>query len=525
MTAIESLTKIDMPRRGPLFARLILRIYRARGASEARPPLNLPGYLPPVLLVAALLLTVGVFHLLNVSLYGMLQDRLDEGITVQPSNLENPGLQALPADLLGVFELTRRIAPGLDVSAEFAANIMPYLEQDSLTEDERTYLRSYQQDKFTNDPLWIETDLLFRVMQRRAEAADGAVVFAFGAGELEAFLRELTAVSAEKPVMAFMDVMSFTDVPGGPDCPAGSGDGLGCRLEILLAGFASEPNALGLLPGLAPGPLEGRLYSLNTLSSLFRENQSRVEDTRTLITALFEETAQSGAVYRRMLQAVNGPIQWVTVAAALWCALILLFRRSWARLQEAMSSGRRLAALDPEFAGTSCPWGGPDGERMGAARDAVRLYGSQILPYRLLRSLAAEKLQHDKAASPGLIERIVEGYRAQVAEQEYSIVGWLIMLVPTLGFIGTIYGMMQAMGGAHLIVAAQDQSALEASVLQLSEHLGTAFDTTLIALVMAALLEGLRAMTQREEARAFDSLARHARDEIESIRRHIAAEW
>jgi len=524
MTAIQSLGKIGRPRRGPLFARLLMRVYRARGASEARPPLNLPGYLPPILLVAALLLTVGLFHLLNVSLYGMLQDRLEEGITVQPSNLEKPGLQALPADLLGVFELTRRIAPGLDVSAEFAANIMPYLEQESLTEDERAYLRSYQQDKFTNDPLWIETDLLFRVMQRRAEAADGSFVFAFGAGELEAFLRELTAVPAEKPVMAFMDVLSFSDVPGGPDCPEDPEGGLDCRLPILLAGFSPEPSPFGILSGLAPGPLEGRLYSLNTLSSLYRENQSRVEDTRTLITALFEETAQSGAVYRRLLQAVNGPIQWVTVAAALWCALILLFRRSWARLQEAVSSGRRLAAIDPVLGGAGSPWGGSDGEAAGAAREAVHRYGSQILPYRLLRSLAAEKSQHDKAATPGLIERIVEGYRAQVAEQEYSIVGWLIMLVPTLGFIGTIYGMMQAMGGAHLIVAAQDQAALEASVLQLSRHLGTAFDTTLIALVMAALLEGLRAMTQREEARAFDSLARHARDEIEGIRRHLAAE-
>jgi len=516
MTAIDSVTK-------NVSARILMRIYRAKGASEARPPLNLPGYMPPLLLIVALLLTVGLFHLLNASIYQLLQERLDEGISVQPSSLESPGLQALPADLLGVFELTRRIAPGLDVSAEFAANIMPYLEQESLTEDERAYLSSYQRDKFTNDPLWIETDLLFRVMQRRAEStADGAPVFAFGADELAAFLEELTAITAEKPVMAFMDVFSFTHVPGGPACP--DVETPACRLDILLAGFAAQPSFLGLLADLQPGPLEGRLFSLNTLSSLYRENQSRVEDTRTLITALFEEVSQSGAVYRRLLQAINGPIQWVTVAAALWCALILLFRRAWARMQEAMSGGRRLAALDPVLSEGSRPWGDMAGESFSAARASADRYSSQILPYRLLRSLAVEKSQHAEAATPGLIERIVEGYRAQVAEQEYSIVGWLIMLVPTLGFIGTIYGMMQAMGGAHLIVAAQDQSALEASVLQLSRHLGTAFDTTLIALVMAALLEGLRAMTQREEARAFDSLARHAHDEIEVIRRHLVAE-
>jgi len=515
----------DGPARGAwrgrgLFARLLLRIYRARGAGEARPPLNLPGYMPPLLLLASLILTAGLFHLINTGLYTMLQERLETGITVQPSRMEGTGAQTLPADLLGVFGLTRRIAPELDVSAEFAANVMPYLEKDALTDDERAYLRNYQRDKFTNDPLWIETDLLFRAMRSDGETAAGSSVFGFGAAELESFLEELKAVGPDKPAMDFMRVFSFADVPAGPACPAA--DNLSCRLPVLLAGFRPDPNIVGLLPQLLPGSLEGRLFTLNTLSSDYRENESHVEDTRTLIAALFEEVAQSGATYRRMLEAVNGPIQWVTVAAALWCALILLFRRSWASLQEALIGGRRLEALGPELAGIARPWGRGSLTEEKRVRAAARAYGSQILPYRLLRSLAAEQRQHERDATPGLVERIVESYRVQVADQEYSIVGWLIMLVPTLGFIGTIYGMMRAMGGAHLIVAAETQDALEASVLQLSQHLGTAFDTTLIALVMAALLEGLRALTQRDEARLFDSLSRHARDDIEQIRRHLA---
>lgn len=509
-------------RRGAVLDRLLLSVYRARDAADSRPPLGLPGYLPPLLLLAAILLATAIFHTANTLLYTGLQSRLDAGITVRPPVREGGGSELLPADLLGVFALTRRIAPELDVSAEFAANVMPYLEKEALTEEERSYLRNYQEDKFTNDPLWIETDLLFRVMRRRAEAAGGEPAFAFGKDELAGFLRGLGELADDKAVMEFLEVFSFEAVPGAPRCPGEDAAALDCRLAILLAGFRPDPNLLGVLPMEQPDTLEGRLYAVDSLSPAYRENEARIADTRTLIEALFDATAETAGAYRRTLEAINGPIQWTTLTLSIWCALILLFRRAWARLQTRLSAGRRLGLVDAGLAEAPSPWG-PQSEGHGEpVRRAARRFGSQMLPFRLLRSLAAEETRRGSQADLRLVDRIIEGYRDQVADREYTLVGWLITVVPTLGFIGTIYGMMQAMGGAHLIVAATGQSELEASVLQLSKHLGTAFDTTLIALVMAALLEGLRGTTQRREAEAFDALARRARSDLETLRRRVA---
>jgi len=524
MTANQAMPQ-DRPAEGRasyVLDRLLMRIYRARGAASARPPLNLPNYLSPVLLALAVVLAAAVFHTANSLIYAGLQSRLEEGITVRPPARESAGAQMLPDDLLGVFALTRRIAPELDVSAEFAANVMPYLEKDALTEDERAYLRNYQEAKFTNDPLWIETDLLFRVMRRRAEGAAGEPAFAFGKTELQGFLEGLSDLAGEKDVMGFLRVFAFRDVPDAPRCGGETEDPLACRLSILLAGFQREPNLLGLLALAPPGKLEDRLYAIDALSPAYRENESRIEDTRTLIEALFDETAQTAGAYRRSLEAINGPIQWTTLTLSIWCALLLLLRRAWARLQTRISDGERLELIEPELAGAPCPWGTESAGESERVRAATGRFGSQMLPFRLLRSLAAEDSREGGQANVSLIDRVIEGYRDQVADQEYTLVGWLITLVPTLGFIGTIYGMMQAMGGAHLIVAATGQAELEASVLQLSQHLGTAFDTTLIALVMAALLEGLRGNTQRREAQAFDTLARRARADIGHIRRRLA---
>lgn len=500
-----------------LLARTLMRVYRVDDAADDRAPLNMPGYLTPALLAAAILAAMLLFRLVNAALHGMVEDRLEAGFTIEPSVQQGSGPVVLPPDLLGVFELIQRIAPDLDVSSEFAANVMPYLEKGELTADELAFLDTYRREKFDNDPLWIENNLVFRVLRPVPAADDGMPRFAFGLAELEAYLAGLPGLRDERPAaMDFLRVFNFDRIVGAPVCA--SGDTLACRLRMLLVGYRDRPNPFGLYGQVRPPSLEGALYALNRLSSLYRANEGRIDDTRTMIEALFVEVAATAEGPRRAMQAINGIIQWVTATAAIWCALILLVRRMWAKAQIRLIDGRMLAILYPGADAAPGPWGGDSPTRAALRANLGRL-GSQILPLRLVCALVRRR-RNGEQEGLGHLDEIVEGYRAQVADQEYTVIGWLIMLVPTLGFIGTIYGMMLAMGGAHLIVAAESQSELKDSVLTLSQHLGTAFDTTLIALVFAALLEWLRGSTQRLEAQAFDGLEREARahpDRIEEL--------
>lgn len=510
-----------MPERSDLFrparrriARLLMRVYRVNDATDDRPPLNMPGYLTPLLLLLAILVTVLLFRLVNATLYSMVENRLEEGFVIEPSLEANDGPALLPPDLLGVFELIQRIAPDLDVSSEFAANVMPYLEKGELTASELAFLDNYRREKFDNDPLWIENNLVFQVLRPIPAGDDGVPRFAFGLAELLAYLEGLPGLRNERPeAMDFLRVFTFDHVVGAPSC--GERETLACRVRLLLAGYRHQPNLFGLYEQVRPRSLENALYSLNRLSSVYRANEGRIDDTRTMIEALFVETRTTADGVRRAMQAINGIIQWTTAAAAIWCALILLVRRMWAKVQIRLIDGRMLAVLHPEADRAPGPWGG-DAFTRAALRASLARLGSQILPLRLVCAFVRRR-RNGEQEGIGHLDEIVEDYRAQVADQEYTVITWLIMLVPTLGFIGTIYGMMLAMGGAHLIVAAENQNELKDSVLTLSQHLGTAFDTTLIALVFAALLEWLRGSTQRLEAQAFDGLVREARAHPERI--------
>jgi len=68
-------------------------------------------------------------------------------------------------------------------------------------------------------------------------------------------------------------------------------------------------------------------------------------------------------------------------------------------------------------------------------------------------------------------------------ELAYSFVRYLSWLIPTLGFMGTVYGISLAVAGLA-IADVQDPNLLK----EIAGSLALAFNTTLLALVQAAVL-------------------------------------
>jgi biopolymer transport protein ExbB/TolQ len=98
-----------------------------------------------------------------------------------------------------------------------------------------------------------------------------------------------------------------------------------------------------------------------------------------------------------------------------------------------------------------------------------------------------------------------ENDEAQVAAS-YGLVQGFIWAIPVLGFIGTVLGLSQAIGGFTLTLdSGADMSGLRSSLQVVTGGLATAFDTTLIALVCALFLQLIVSFLQSRESEFLDN--------------------
>ena len=65
-------------------------------------------------------------------------------------------------------------------------------------------------------------------------------------------------------------------------------------------------------------------------------------------------------------------------------------------------------------------------------------------------------------------------------ESELSMMRYIAWAIPSVGFIGTVRGIGQALGNAH--------KAVQGDILEVTQSLGVAFNSTLIALLISIVL-------------------------------------
>jgi len=87
-------------------------------------------------------------------------------------------------------------------------------------------------------------------------------------------------------------------------------------------------------------------------------------------------------------------------------------------------------------------------------------------------------------------------------ESSYRLLNGFIWAIPVLGFIGTVLGLSEAIGGfgATLASAGEDIGQLKDSLSGITAGLSTAFETTLVALVAALIVQVRMTFLQQEEA-------------------------
>lgn len=102
-------------------------------------------------------------------------------------------------------------------------------------------------------------------------------------------------------------------------------------------------------------------------------------------------------------------------------------------------------------------------------------------------------------------------------ENSYTLPKGLIWAIPVLGFIGTVLGLSQAVGGFGAVVAGgADMEALKGALGGVTGGLAIAFETTLIALVAALIIQLLMTFLQQKEEDFLDECAAYCHKNLTS---------
>ena len=102
----------------------------------------------------------------------------------------------------------------------------------------------------------------------------------------------------------------------------------------------------------------------------------------------------------------------------------------------------------------------------------------------------------------------------------YNMLKYLVWLIPTLGFIGTVVGIALALSGAgELVAKGVDEGALLTELgpqlmQQLTKQLGVAFYTTLLALLQSAVLMFAMHLVQGREEETLNQIGQYCLDNL-----------
>ncbi|MEO0816814.1 MAG: MotA/TolQ/ExbB proton channel family protein [Pseudomonadota bacterium] len=145
--------------------------------------------------------------------------------------------------------------------------------------------------------------------------------------------------------------------------------------------------------------------------------------------------------------------------------------------------------------------------REGVAR---RKFGRDcFLPRMIIRTIDQYQLNKKEDQASSVLTASLDLYMHEI-DLRYSMLRYIAWLIPSLGFIGTVMGIMFALQYAGVPANAESEDFL----FQVTSRLGVAFTTTLLALVMSAVLVLLQSVVQAKEERALNEAGQYCLDNL-----------
>ncbi|MFO1437175.1 MAG: MotA/TolQ/ExbB proton channel family protein [Verrucomicrobiaceae bacterium] len=180
----------------------------------------------------------------------------------------------------------------------------------------------------------------------------------------------------------------------------------------------------------------------------------------------------------------RGWTQQATVFFTSWAFVILIFKRWKLAVQKRAFD----VGVPPRSSGVVIDEG-------SGAELLERLYHSVDDPRKFALLGRAERSLH--LAAHGLPANEVRACLKQLAEADedavqrsFNLLGGIVWVIPVLGFVGTVLGLGQAVGGfGATLQSVKEIAEVKNSLIGVTQGLSTAFDTTLLALLAAILVQ------------------------------------
>jgi len=200
----------------------------------------------------------------------------------------------------------------------------------------------------------------------------------------------------------------------------------------------------------------------------------------------------------------------LTIHAAEWLAFFFGLGELTVRFRTA---GNELAELEKGYL--------PKDERVAlqAGRDMQEYYqrardsetaNTRFLPRLIQRIIRQYQGSRSIDQAHSLLNSSMDLFMHEI-DLRYSMLRYTAWVIPSLGFIGTVYGIAEALRKA----ATLDTTKMGGNLLSaLTRDLGIAFDTTMLALGLSMVLVFLMHVIQGREERALNGIAQYCTDNL-----------
>jgi DNA-directed RNA polymerase subunit RPC12/RpoP len=203
---------------------------------------------------------------------------------------------------------------------------------------------------------------------------------------------------------------------------------------------------------------------------------------------------------------------WVTPTEAFlmfWSVAILIFKfQKLKRQREAMLFDALPESLSPEITVSTLD------KFTSHVRELPVDPGESFLIQRVLRGLEHFRVRKNAAEVASMMGSQSEIDGAAV-DSSYSLLNVFIWAIPILGFIGTVQGLGGAVGELSASLEGAESVDQIKEVLQnITGGLGTAFDTTLVALIMSVMLKFPASSMQKAEEDVLNSVDEYCNENL-----------
>ncbi|MEX2171731.1 MAG: MotA/TolQ/ExbB proton channel family protein [Pirellulales bacterium] len=242
---------------------------------------------------------------------------------------------------------------------------------------------------------------------------------------------------------------------------------------------------------------------------------TRVHSGLTFVLAALATVAFYGALtlvpdwYFTSLFTERGPIPYAIVFLTMWCLAILAIKRQKLKLQR-KALQFSVVPDDNDFVLSTATVE----QVMNRIYETVDDPRQLVLFNRIVIALA--NLQNmGRVTDVDEILRSQGDQDASMMETSYSLLRGFIWAIPVLGFIGTVLGLSDAIGGfGSVLGSGAEMNEITGSLKEVTAGLAVAFDTTLEALVAALVLQIVYTFLHKSEEEFLDSCSEYCHRNI-----------